>query len=182
MTLSLFRAVEGLPSSTGRHGTGIPATETGVNQTNLLGRWGQNCAESGRGNSENSVSDWCERGDLNPHGFPRWILSPVRLPIPPLSRAHSMEFKPYLPPRHCVLCGILQGPWHSESPAGEVSPHKHSLYRSYAEPIVRILCGHSRCIPSATIRGRVICSAIIKDAKVSNGREGERRKGLRNSR
>ena len=29
---------------------------------------------------------WCERGDLNPHGFPRWILSPVRLPIPPLSR------------------------------------------------------------------------------------------------
>ena len=28
---------------------------------------------------------WCERGDLNPHGFPRQILSLVRLPIPPLS-------------------------------------------------------------------------------------------------
>ncbi len=23
---------------------------------------------------------WCERGDSNPHGFPRRILSPVRLP------------------------------------------------------------------------------------------------------
>jgi Phage integrase family len=30
--------------------------------------------------------DWCERGDSNPHGFPRQILSLVRLPIPPLSR------------------------------------------------------------------------------------------------
>src|SRR5512135_2731921 len=28
---------------------------------------------------------WCERGDSNPHGFPRRILSPVRLPTPPLS-------------------------------------------------------------------------------------------------
>ena len=30
---------------------------------------------------------WCERGDSNPHGFPRQILSLVRLPIPPLSHA-----------------------------------------------------------------------------------------------
>jgi hypothetical protein len=30
---------------------------------------------------------WCERGDSNPHGFTRQILSLVRLPIPPLSRA-----------------------------------------------------------------------------------------------
>ena len=29
---------------------------------------------------------WCERGDSNPHGFTRQILSLVRLPIPPLSR------------------------------------------------------------------------------------------------
>ena len=28
----------------------------------------------------------CERRDLNPHGFPHWILSPARLPIPPLSQ------------------------------------------------------------------------------------------------
>jgi integrase len=33
------------------------------------------------------VSDWCERGDSNPHGFTRQILSLVRLPIPPLSHA-----------------------------------------------------------------------------------------------
>ena len=30
---------------------------------------------------------WCERGDSNPHGLLRQILSLVRLPIPPLSRA-----------------------------------------------------------------------------------------------
>ena len=29
---------------------------------------------------------WCERGESNPHGFPRQILSLVRLPIPPLSQ------------------------------------------------------------------------------------------------
>jgi hypothetical protein len=40
-----------------------------------------------------AVYDWCERGDLNPHGFPRQILSLVRLPIPPLSRIH--EGDPY---------------------------------------------------------------------------------------
>jgi hypothetical protein len=35
---------------------------------------------------ERSAEDWCERGDSNPHGFTRQILSLVRLPIPPLSR------------------------------------------------------------------------------------------------
>ena len=39
-------------------------------------------------NFKGIVSGWCERGDLNPHGFPRQILSLVRLPIPPLSRIH----------------------------------------------------------------------------------------------
>src|SRR6267378_7621094 len=29
---------------------------------------------------------WCERGELNPHELPHGILSPARLPIPPLSR------------------------------------------------------------------------------------------------
>ena len=29
---------------------------------------------------------WCERGDSNPHGLLRQILSLVRLPIPPLSQ------------------------------------------------------------------------------------------------
>ena len=35
---------------------------------------------------------WCERGDSNPHGLPRQILSLVRLPIPPLSRIESRDF------------------------------------------------------------------------------------------
>src|SRR5271157_4144720 len=34
---------------------------------------------------------WCERGDSNPHGFPRQILSLVRLPIPPLSHGCTSE-------------------------------------------------------------------------------------------
>ena len=34
-----------------------------------------------------SLAGWCERGDSNSHGLPHWILSPARLPIPPLSRA-----------------------------------------------------------------------------------------------
>jgi hypothetical protein len=32
------------------------------------------------------INYWCERGDSNPHGLLRQILSLVRLPIPPLSR------------------------------------------------------------------------------------------------
>jgi hypothetical protein len=37
---------------------------------------------------------WCERGDLNPHGLPRQILSLVRLPISPLShfRINGLAF------------------------------------------------------------------------------------------
>src|SRR5215475_14713904 len=33
----------------------------------------------------------CERRDSNPHGSPHWILSPARLPIPPLSRGHVID-------------------------------------------------------------------------------------------
>src|SRR5215813_8586265 len=33
----------------------------------------------------------CERRDSNPHGSPHWILSPARLPIPPLSRGHLID-------------------------------------------------------------------------------------------
>jgi hypothetical protein len=42
---------------------------------------------SGSGNQSQVVDEkpWCERGDSNPHGFTRQILSLVRLPIPPLS-------------------------------------------------------------------------------------------------
>jgi hypothetical protein len=31
----------------------------------------------------------CQRGDSNPHGLLHWILSPARLPIPPLRRSRS---------------------------------------------------------------------------------------------
>lgn len=32
------------------------------------------------------TSEDCERGDSNPHPLRDWILSPARLPVPPLSR------------------------------------------------------------------------------------------------
>jgi hypothetical protein len=35
---------------------------------------------------EYSREEQCERQELNLHGFPHWILSPARLPIPPLSQ------------------------------------------------------------------------------------------------
>src|SRR5262245_61245139 len=34
--------------------------------------------------------EWCERRDSNPQGFPHGILSPARLPVPPLSRGMLM--------------------------------------------------------------------------------------------
>ncbi len=40
--------------------------------------------------SQMSVNSWCERGDSNPHGLLRQILSLVRLPIPPLSHPLSI--------------------------------------------------------------------------------------------
>jgi hypothetical protein len=39
---------------------------------------------------ESVLTYWCERGDSNPHGFTRQILSLVRLPIPPLSLVPPM--------------------------------------------------------------------------------------------
>jgi hypothetical protein len=48
-------------------------------------------AENGEGSAHQNQPQvierkiWCERGDSNPHGLPRQILSLVRLPIPPLS-------------------------------------------------------------------------------------------------
>ena len=36
----------------------------------------------------------CERRDSNPHGLPHWILSPARLPIPPLSRVFQISDLP----------------------------------------------------------------------------------------
>jgi hypothetical protein len=43
-----------------------------------------------RADPRSALNDWCERGDSNPHGFTRQILSLVRLPIPPLS--HDLNY------------------------------------------------------------------------------------------
>ena len=50
-------------------------------------RLGMTRVHIAKGIATEESQEWCERGDLNPHGFPRQILSLVRLPIPPLSHA-----------------------------------------------------------------------------------------------
>ncbi len=47
-----------------------------------------------RADSRSALTYWCERGDSNPHGFTRQILSLVRLPIPPLSRFATSRLFP----------------------------------------------------------------------------------------
>jgi hypothetical protein len=42
---------------------------------------------------------WCERGGSNPHGFLHWILSPARLPVPPLSPWEKERGRPGLAPK-----------------------------------------------------------------------------------
>jgi hypothetical protein len=39
----------------------------------------------------------CQRGDSNPHGLLHWILSPARLPIPPLRRSRFKDSNPFQP-------------------------------------------------------------------------------------
>ncbi len=50
-----------------------------------------------------SGQGWCERGDSNPHGLTRQILSLVRLPIPPLSQRSNYT-------------GVVYGGWHGWLP------------------------------------------------------------------
>jgi hypothetical protein len=52
----------------------------------LYGRFRRGRGENRRIAKNPEKSGECESRDLNPDGFPHWILSPARLPIPPLSR------------------------------------------------------------------------------------------------
>jgi hypothetical protein len=59
----------------------------------------------------------CERGDSNPHGLLHWILSPARLPIPPLPRAPVKD--------SARLCCIKR-----RSPCSELQRLRHPRYFS----------------------------------------------------
>ena len=52
------------------------------------------------------VEGWCERGDLNPHGLLRQILSLVRLPISPLSLFCNAFRKSFA---RAMLAAVLTG-------------------------------------------------------------------------
>ena len=61
-----------------------------------------NEAHEGRNTARIGALKWCERRDSNPHGFLHRILSPARLPVPPLS--HGMLLS--------ASCWELPGPVH----------------------------------------------------------------------
>jgi hypothetical protein len=49
----------------------------------MKGRWELGTFEIPGASEAEAVGKYileCERGDLNPHGLPHWILSPARLP------------------------------------------------------------------------------------------------------
>ena len=73
----------------------------------------------------------CERRDSNPHGLPHRILSPARLPVPPLSRIRGRTSP-------CLASAVR-----------EVRPRKHSLARLRAVELAVVRCArvHVRSLP-----------------------------------
>lgn len=54
----------------------------------IIGTMGGNAGRNFTGVGRVSIP--CERGDSNPHGLLHWILSPARLPVPPLPQAFKL--------------------------------------------------------------------------------------------
>src|SRR4030095_16147236 len=52
--------------------------------------WAQGCPKR-TAPSIGPSTYWCERGELNPHVLPPWILSHARLPVPPLSHDRNSQ-------------------------------------------------------------------------------------------
>jgi hypothetical protein len=72
---------------------------------------------------------WCERGDSNPHGFTRQILSLVRLPIPPLSHADNytkrMEFFRSVQRSELAPVGKMPRVWAPDEETGRHASQRH---------------------------------------------------------
>src|SRR5579875_1561592 len=79
---------------------------------------------------------WCERGDSNPHGFPRQILSLVRLPVPPLSHVwnHSL--------RHLGSLPVL--PVSIVVPLATLNCRRRTRWRKVRIPHRHLYCGMSQ--------------------------------------
>ena len=85
-SITIRTAVRASPG--GRRGSGLQS----IRESRRSGRAEKTRSGHNSGRSQKLrirpclANSWCERGDSNPHGFPRQILSLVRLPIPPLSQ------------------------------------------------------------------------------------------------
>src|SRR5256885_7221225 len=78
---SLATSVAGTATSRRRERPPVSDRETSIKQSSAPGPRAPLPATVPSEAKEN----WCERRDSNSHGFPHWILSPARLPVPPLS-------------------------------------------------------------------------------------------------
>ena len=101
-------------------GTGVfPALRATAHGADTTGTGRMRCSYVGA----DRRSHWCERGDSNPHGLPRQILSLVRLPIPPLSHVTNQLSSKRL---YCK--------------------HIHSGYAKIMDPTVSRHCGQEWCV------------------------------------
>ena len=75
----------------------------------------------------------CERGDSNPHGRSHWILSPARLPIPPLSQDKERE-KNGAPSRARTWDPLIKSQLLYQTEL-RVHPYRHRL-RADSAPII----------------------------------------------
>src|SRR5262249_13940032 len=78
------------------------------------------CQDRGLSGLERTRIVWCERGDSNPHGFTRQILSLVRLPIPPLSQERSSAVRLERPLHDIVPAAHFAGLVSADSGSGTV--------------------------------------------------------------
>src|SRR5512136_1020000 len=83
----------------GSRGRAFPASSGGtplptVREVQSDGKMGRGCPISGAlANYRGEGGFWCRRWELNPHPARRdWILSPARLPIPPLRLGRILPF------------------------------------------------------------------------------------------
>src|SRR5213076_2216115 len=77
---SFATSVAGTATSRRRDRPPVSERETSIEQTSAPG-----LEPRASDRSSEPTENWCERRDSNSHGFPHWILSPARLPVPPLS-------------------------------------------------------------------------------------------------
>src|SRR5262245_24229482 len=117
---------------------------------------------------------WCESRELNPDGLPHWILSPARLPVPPLSRARIIA---------CARRGYspTASTWSTTWPLALATRVGHSRNlasvdgRTLERRLTEIPLGHDRVPVAGHLhrhRPRYACALQIADSGTIRNRDG----------